>query len=317
MSNLTCDYQFSAMGGEFQLRCYPQTYISREEINLVFKKCEKEVLRIQKKYTEFSDSVITEINNAAGKNAIKVDRETIDLINHANYFSKLTEGIFDISSASIIFKWRELKKRGEQLSDKQRKELAKFVDFRLIQIEQNKVFLPLPEMKISFGGIGKGYAVDRCFDILRRAGIYNFFVNGSGDIRVHSHKRAPRPWRVAIQNPFSFEKVVGLVKIENGAIATSGNYKQGDHIINPVTGQSHNDIVSVTIIEETAMTCDVIGTSMMNLSIQDALRFLENNSIKGILISSQGETMMSRPAYQYMMSSTRPQKSSSCSHHLG
>ena len=178
-----------------------------------------------------------------------------------------------------------------------------YVNFRMIQMDEERmeIFLPHREMRIGLGGIGKGYAVDRAFHVLQICGLTNFFVNGAGDIRVHSTDEAPRPWRIAVRNPFSDNRsaAMGCLQIKNGAVATSGDYerffehrgKRHHHVLDGRNGEITRDVASAPILAGNTLTADVYATIVMVLGPQKGLEFLNRRrDISGFLVTSSGKT---------------------------
>ncbi len=296
--------EFKAMGGLFEFCAFPQNYFNKSEVEVLFNEAASEVARIEAKFTEFKQSPFNEINRLAGVKPCQVDSEIMELIVRSIALSNESHGIFDITSAVIGQAWREAKKLGRELSEEERKDLRRYINYKKIIIDQKSmsVFLPNPQMRIGLGGIGKGYAVDMSFELLKSKDLYNFSVNGSGDLRFHSHPDAPRKWRVGIQNPFSADqsKVVGVIQVATGAVATSGSYKQFSqnehHIINPHTGHSQREVVSATILADTCVEADTTATIVMNMNGPEALNFLNKKNIFGALITNQGQALMSESA---------------------
>lgn len=308
-NSVRCEYKFKAMGGEFQLLCFPQTFLSKEEVMAIFKKAEVEVLRIQEKLTDFTDSPFNKINEFAGKSPVKVDQEIWDIIKKSHRISKESNGIFDISFAGLGHRWRKAKENGRTLSFVERSKAQTLIDYRKIKRNPltKTIYLPHEEMRIGLGGIGKGYAVDRVFELLKKEGLYNFYVNGSGDIRVHSHENAPRMWRIGIRNPLSRDskKSIGVIQLANGSVASSGGYihfnetedgRADHHIVNPRDGLSGDEIISSTVIADDALTSDTTATILMNLTPDEGITFLDRFKRAGFIIDKSGKTHLSKRA---------------------
>lgn len=302
MSNFF-EFKEAAMGGFFQYRSYPQANLSKEDILVLFQEAHREVIRIEKKYTEFFPSEITKINDNAGIQDVEIGDELLFLLKKSKEFYRKSHGLFDPTYASYLYPWR----RKEKLGPLEKYKLRSLVDFNKVNMDEKnkKIFLPYKGQRIGLGGIGKGYAVDRAFEFLKKAGLYNFSVNGSGDIRVSSHENAPRPWRVGIRNPFSSdrEKSAGFVQIENGSISTSGSYiqnKKGSakdhHIVSKYEGE--NIPISCTIVGESCMETDVWATISMAQSIQDSVKLLNEEDIFAVLIDVNGSSILSKKALE-------------------
>ena len=302
------EYRFEAMGGVFQFFTYDQE-IESSKLQNIFRDAELEVHRVEEKLTDFKESPFQLINENAGLRKTYVDEELFSLIKKSLEISRETNGVFDISYASVGHLWREAKKSGKNLSFFERVNASRFVNYKNISINENdsSVYLAHKEMKIGLGGIGKGYAVDRAYDILINGGLKNFYVNGSGDIRVHSSENAPRKWRFGVRNPFSksSENKIGVVQLSTGSISSSGNYveknrsdnnKSDHHIIDPKFGFSRNQVVASTIFSDDAMTSDVYATVVMNMDKKNALKFLDEKNIAGAIVTKEGQCVLSARA---------------------
>jgi len=307
MTEIICQKKFTAIGGEFQFSTFPQNFLTKEAVLEIFEAGIAEVRRIEEKYTDFKSSYFNRINEQAGISAVEVDEETLALVKRAIDISTKSEGTFDISYASIGFLWRSSKENNSVLTEAVINEHLKYVDFNLIDLDEIKktIYLPHKKMKIGLGGIGKGYAVDAVYDLFIKRGLYNFYINGAGDIRVHSRTDAPRKWRIGIRNPLSIDasKAVGVVQLSNGAIASSGGYihnvngdKTNHHILNPQTGKSSQDIIASTVIAENAIIADTTATILMNMNPVSCINFLDKNDLAGIVFSSEGKSYLSKKA---------------------
>lgn len=110
-------------------------------------------------------------------------------------------------------------------------------------------------------GLVKGWAVERAAALLEEAGARNYAINAGGDIRVRG-RGAPAPyWRVGIQHPLLGDRIAAVVTATDLAIATSGAYARGTHIIDPHSGQPPDGILSVTITGPDLGTADAYATA--------------------------------------------------------
>ncbi len=95
-------------------------------------------------------------------------------------------------------------------------------------------------------GLVKGWAVDRAARLLEEAGARNYYIDAGGDIRVRGCPQPDAPetsWRVGIRHPLERDKVAAVVTATDLAIATSGAYERGDHIIDPHGGQPPSGVL--------------------------------------------------------------------------
>lgn len=127
-----------------------------------------------------------------------------------------------------------------------------------------------PHIWLDFGGIAKGYAVDRAIQILQHHEINHAIVNAGGDLRSIGNK-GETPWRIAIQSPTDWSMVAELLIEKDEAVFTSGNYqryKEFDgqryaHIINPKTGMPVVEVVSATVVAATGIHADAAATALV------------------------------------------------------
>jgi thiamine biosynthesis lipoprotein len=107
----------------------------------------------------------------------------------------------------------------------------------------------------------KGWSVDRAAELLDAVGVGNYAVNAGGDIRLRG-RAAPSPrWRVGIQHPQLRDRIVAVVEADDLAVATSGAYVRGDHVIDPHTGRPPEGVLSVTVVGPDLATADAYATA--------------------------------------------------------
>lgn len=106
-------------------------------------------------------------------------------------------------------------------------------------------------------GLVKGWAVDLAFARLRRAGVRSLCIEAGGDIRV-----AGGPWRIGIRHPYRPDRVAAVLVLETGAVATSGTYERGNHIVDPGSGRPPAGLVSTTVVGRTLAYADAYATAI-------------------------------------------------------
>ncbi|MBL4707014.1 MAG: FAD:protein FMN transferase [Flavobacteriales bacterium] len=252
-----------------------------------------------------SNSQTSFINKYAGIRPVEVDPELVELIERAKSISKLTDGAFDISFASIDKVWQfdgSMMKMPSKEIINQSVELIGFENI-IIDNGNSSVFLKKKGMKIGFGGIGKGYAADKAKELLQKNGIESGIINASGDMNTWGRQPNGERWKVAFTNPFDKQKSFGLLPIEKGAVVTSGNYEKFvvfndvryTHIIDPRTGYPSSGILSVTIFAPKAELADALATSVFVMGIETGLnRINQLPNIECIIIDEKGKIHQSK-----------------------
>ena len=110
-------------------------------------------------------------------------------------------------------------------------------------------------------GFVKGWVAQRARDLLLGDGVDGVIVNAAGDISVAGEPIGGGPYRVGVVNPFDRSLVAFVVVVEQ-AIATSGTYERGEHIISPATGQSASAVASATVTGPDLGWADALATAL-------------------------------------------------------
>jgi thiamine biosynthesis lipoprotein len=109
-------------------------------------------------------------------------------------------------------------------------------------------------------GLVKGWSVERAAELLARAGARNFCINAGGDIVVRGKPEPGRDWRIGIRHPGDASALAAVVQVSDLAVATSGNYERGDHIIDARTRTAAGDLVSLTVAGPNLTFADAYAT---------------------------------------------------------
>jgi thiamine biosynthesis lipoprotein len=291
------------MGSRFDITVVAKNLVeANEHIDLAV----NEITRIEQLISSWdSNSQTSEINKNAGLKPIKVDAELFDLIQRSIGISKLTDGAFDISYASMDKIWKFDGSMKEMPSADSIKASVEKVGFQNIMLdkENNTVFLKLKGMKIGFGAIGKGYAADKAKDLLISKGVVSGIINASGDMNTWGKQPDGSEWKVAITNPMDKNKVFALLPISNGAVVTSGNYEKYvtfnniryTHIIDPRSGYPATGIISVTVFAPKAELADALATSVFVMGKEVGLNRIEQlPKVECIIIDDKGNIITSK-----------------------
>ncbi|RIV71961.1 FAD:protein FMN transferase [Flagellimonas aequoris] len=250
-----------------------------------------EITRIERLISSWDpNSQTSMINKNAGVAPVKVDRELFNLIERAIKISKLTQGAFDISYASMDRIWKFDGSVMEMPSEEAIKQSVARVGYQniLLDPENSTVFLKKEGMKIGFGAIGKGYAADMAKALLLKHGVTSGIINASGDLNAWGTQPDGKDWMVAIVNPLNKNKVFSWLPVRDQAVVTSGNYEKfiilnGErytHIIDPRTGYPSKGVRSATIFTKNAELADALATSIFVMGVETGVDFV--NQLKGV-----------------------------------
>ncbi len=259
-----------------------------------------EIQRIEKLISSWdAHSQTSEINRNAGIKPVIVDKELYELIERAIAISKLTDGAFDISYASMDKIWFFDGSMQKMPSKEAIAQSVALVGYNNIELNPSthSVFLKEKGMKIGFGGIGKGYAADKAKALLQDMGVASGIINASGDMTTWGSQPNGAPWMVAITNPMNKKQAYGTFPIKNGAVVTSGDYEKYvtfngiryAHIINPKTGYPATGIISVTVFAPRAELADALATATFVMGIEVGLdRINQIPNVEAIIVDEKG-----------------------------
>ena len=265
-----------------------------------------EITRIEKLISSWdAQSQTSEINRNAGIKPVMVDDELFQLIKRAIKISKLTNGAFDISYASMDKVWFFDGSMKEMPTEEAIKNSVAKVGYQNIILDEtnHSVFLKLEGMKIGFGAIGKGYAADRAKALLQSRGVTSGIVNASGDLNAWGTQPDGNDWMVAIVNPLNKDKVFSWMPIKNSAVVTSGNYEKYvkfnnvlyTHIIDPRTGYPATGILSATVFTANAELADALATSIFVMGVETGLDFVNQlNGVECIIVDKDNKIKTSK-----------------------
>jgi thiamine biosynthesis lipoprotein len=110
-------------------------------------------------------------------------------------------------------------------------------------------------------GLVKGWSVDRAADILDTAGATNYAINAGGDMRLRGGALPQAAWRVGIQHPLERNRVAAVLETRDLAVATSGAYERGDHVLDPHTQRPPTGVLSVTVVGPDLAAADAYATA--------------------------------------------------------
>ncbi len=255
-------YRFEAMNTPCELSIFS---ISKPRADGVAQDIVKESKRLQHKYSYYDKNSWLYRVNARLEHHI--DRESKSILRRSLEFYRATDGIFDITMATL----KDLYSISKSVNDLQssRAKLLEFVGCEHIKIQRDKIMFDNKFTKIDLGGFVKEHAVDRAATLIRRAKISSALINFGGDIYAVGRRVDARAFRVGIKDPDDRSKHIEYVEIEDEALTTSASYERNYHI----EQQTYSHILSktdsklkpksVTVISPTCVQSGVYSTALM------------------------------------------------------
>jgi thiamine biosynthesis lipoprotein len=210
-------------------------------------------------------------------------------------FHRETAGAFDITVKPLVELMQErFERTGKPPSEEAVSRCLKSVGMEYMEMTPSGIFFRREGMGITLDGIAKGLIVDWVAEELTRRGVDHYLINAGGDIRVAGGKGDGAPWRIAIRDPRNSDSYAAVIRLRDGAIATSGNYeiyydrdKLYHHIVNPWNGVSPRFYSSVSTLASRAVEADALSTAVFVMDPTDGIGFMEKRyGVEGFLITA-------------------------------
>ncbi|ELC8465811.1 FAD:protein FMN transferase [Clostridium perfringens] len=254
-------------------------------------------------------SDIYNVNNS-GMDGFNVHNETLNIINRSIYYSKLSQGNFDISVQPLLKLWNFKSEKKIIPNQKDIDENLKLVNYKNIVINRKNVRLKKNGMSIDLGGIAKGYIANKLKEYLISEGISSGIINLGGNVLCIGKKDNGENFKIGIQKPFSERgEVLGVLEICDKSVVSSGIYerffekenKVYHHIINPKSGKPfETDLLQVTIISDDSMDGDALSTIALSFGEREGLDLINSiDGIEGIFINKDGNIRFTENFHQY------------------
>jgi thiamine biosynthesis lipoprotein len=247
-------------------------------------------------------SEVSRVNALAARRPVRISKELFGLLATALEYSRITEGAFDITYASVgyLYNFRARKRPTEE----QIKAALPAVNYRHVLLDRKTSTVRFTQagVRIDLGGIAKGYAVDQGIEVLLARGYRHALVNAGGDSRVIGDRQG-RPWMVGIRHPDHPDQVITRIPLVDAAFSTSGDYERYfdedgvryHHIIDPHTGHSASKVRSATVIAPTATRTDGLSKTAFVLGADEAMRIYNRlDDVDAVLVTPDGRILYSK-----------------------
>ena len=240
------------------------------------------------------DSEVSKINRNGGKGTLAVSLDLCTLLQRAVHFSTVTNGAFDVTVGAVSQLWDFTSAEPKIPEQTKIEEKLERVDSgRIIMSHGYHVGLSDSGMTLDLGGIAKGYVVDRALDVLQENGVASCLVDAGGDIGLLGSKPDGKPWRIGVQHPRDMQKMVAVIDVDSGSVATSGDYerffinngRRYHHILDPKTGWPAQKCMSATVLTTRATDADILATGVFVLGPEKGMAFIEGlPEVEGLIL---------------------------------
>ena len=232
-----------------------------------------EIDKLEDQLSIFRDtSEVSFINRYAAERHVSIERSLFSLLHQCQQLHCETEGAFDITSGPLSQCWGFVRRQGRIPEPAELEKAMSVVGSHRLSLDapSRSIAFERDGIEINLGSIGKGYALDRTATMMRdriqsallSAGSSSILAIGSGD-------RGHRGWKVGIRHPRNKEKRLGVLKLRDCAMSTSGSDEQFfehegiryGHIIDPRSGFPASQVSGVTVVAQSAAIADALATA--------------------------------------------------------
>jgi thiamine biosynthesis lipoprotein len=278
-------YERAEMGLPFRVSLYASSEkAARTSAEAAFEK----IGQLNAIFSDYdSDTEVSRLSRASGQGtAVPVSSLLWRVLTQAQALAAETDGAFDVTVGPLVNAWRRARRKRELPSPDLLAEMKTRVGFRHVRLHEGteSVELLRPEMRLDFGAIVKGVALDQALTVVKSHGITRALISGGGDMAAGDPPPGQPGWRIeiaALDAPGAPPAEVLL--LSNRAIATSGDVFQRveidgirySHIVDPRTGVGLTDHSLVTIVASDCATADSLATAVSVLGPESGLKLIE------------------------------------------
>jgi thiamine biosynthesis lipoprotein len=259
------------------------------------------VEELEAQLTVYRDtSELSSLNRLAATQPIEVEQRLFHLLKLAAEIWRETEGAYDITSGPLTKIWGFYQRQGRLPGDEEIASALANVGMQFISLNSaaHTVQFSKPKLELNLGSIGKGYALDRCAELLDSAGVPNYLLHGgNSSVLGRGGTGSDTCWWIGIRDPLLSERRIFEIAVRNRAVGTSGAAVQFfihrgvryGHIIDPRSGWPARGLLSVTVVAPTAAIADALATAFYVLGPAGTHAYLAKHPEISALLFTAGQ----------------------------
>lgn len=255
-----------------------------------------EIARLENLLSRFRPgSDIHRLNQAPAGSPVSISPETALVLAQGIRLNELTDGYFNMLVGPLVDLWnfKHASAAPEEIRIKACLELVNAG--QPVVTSHSNACLASSGQSVDLGGIAKGYAGDRCLEMLKQYGIRSAFFNFGGNVAALGCRPDGTPWQVGIRHPRLNDRLLGAVEVVDQSVVTSGDYERFffdqsgarcHHLLNPSTGYpARSGLISATVISADGMIADTLSTAIFIAGRDKALQILSHfPDVEAILV---------------------------------
>lgn len=268
---MSLEKEYPLMGTFLQINVRECRSFTQEELEKILNEAYNKGKEIESRFSLYDkNSELTSFNSQEeGIYSVSMDFMELLVLSHQIYL--ITDGAFDPTIKPLVERWGfYVHQNTSKPGTDDLKDIMQRIGMDKLDLDiNNNIVIKKSKVELDFGGIGKGFAVDRISRYLLESGCSKFLVNLGGNLYACNRTGDDFLWRIGIKDPEGGDEPYKIIKTANRGISTSASYynfltKDGDvlsHIIDPKTGYPVDHRVSATIISDSAGLSDGLSTA--------------------------------------------------------
>ncbi|GAB4286271.1 MAG: FAD:protein FMN transferase [Ignavibacteriaceae bacterium] len=235
--------------------------------------------------------------NASTDSVLQINTEIFNLMKICDSVNNISRGKFDASLENLIRVWGFDSDTPHLPEAEEIKSALSQCGWKNIRLFGENTVFRSNFVRLNFGGIGKGYAVDKAMEVLKKMDINSAILNAGGDVKVFGSVMI-----IGIRNPYESGAIINSIKLDALSVATSGNYEnyferggiRYHHLFDPSTGYPARELSSVSVIHKSNTFADALSTAVFVMGKEDGLKLINRLAdTEAMIIDTTGEVFYS------------------------
>lgn len=248
-------------------------------------------------------SHLSDVNRRAAFEPVMLSSALRELLSTSLEIHAATGGAFDVTAGPLSKAWGFYSRKPVVPTDNQIAAALEQVGSNWIGFDQNAgtVQFQKPGIEINLASIGKGYALDCCDQAMRERGLTDYLLHGGqSSVLARGCQTAAEPehgWIIGLVHPIMPQERIGLVRLIDRALGTSGCQRQSlihrgrrlGHVIDPRTGWPVTHTLSATVLAPTAAMADALATAFSVMSLDEVQSYCQARSEISAIITTPND----------------------------
>jgi FAD:protein FMN transferase len=272
-----------------------------------------EVDRLEAQMTVYrEDSELSRLNRSAFLSPVGVEERLYLLLRFASTIGKETGGAFDITAGPLIRCWGFFERKGRRPGDEELRAAREVTGWDKVTFDDAacSVSFCRQGVELNLGSIGKGYALDRAAERLRKAGLRDFLIHaGHSSVLAFGDSNRGPGWEISVRDARVPQGELGSFCLVDQGMSTSGvgeqfftaNGRRFGHILDPRTGWPSGVNLLCSVVAPTAARAEALSTAFFVMDAEEVQSYCEAHPRVGTIVlpaspTEEGEKSNSRPA---------------------